>query len=112
MIDYGFRRCSRRDHSAFAYISAVVVALAFVTRGTFFVPLLVRTDQSSVALPLGVAAFETRYSQGTARVLAFSAPFILPTLPVSRRRGAPHHRRISAPSTARRSVNHPLGRFL
>ncbi|MEP9383754.1 carbohydrate ABC transporter permease [Nocardioides sp. KR10-350] len=60
---------------------ATVAILAFVTSWNFFVlPLLVFNDQSHFTLPLGVAAFQTQYSQDTARVLAFSALSTLPTL--------------------------------
>ncbi|HEU0239001.1 MAG TPA: carbohydrate ABC transporter permease [Micromonosporaceae bacterium] len=60
---------------------ATVAILAFVTSWNFFLlPLLVFNDQSHFTLPLGAAAFQTQYSQDTARVLAFSALSILPTL--------------------------------
>ena len=60
---------------------ATVAILAFVTSWNFFLlPLLVFNDQGHFTLPLGVAAFQTQYSQDTARVLAFSALSMLPTL--------------------------------
>jgi raffinose/stachyose/melibiose transport system permease protein len=60
---------------------ATVAILAFVTSwNTFLLPLLVFNDQSHYTLPLGVTAFQTQYSQDTARVLAFTALSILPTL--------------------------------
>jgi raffinose/stachyose/melibiose transport system permease protein len=60
---------------------ATVAILTFVTSWNFFLlPLLVFNDQTHFTLPLGAAAFQTQYSQDTARVLAFSALSILPTL--------------------------------
>ena len=60
---------------------ATVAILAFVTSWNFFVlPLLVFNNQAHFTLPLGVAAFQTQYSQDTARVLAFSALSTIPTL--------------------------------
>ncbi len=60
---------------------STVAILAFVTSWNFFLlPLLVFNDQQHFTLPLGVAAFQTQYSQDTARVLAFSALSVLPTL--------------------------------
>jgi raffinose/stachyose/melibiose transport system permease protein len=60
---------------------ATVAILAFVTSWNFFLlPLLVFNNQAHFTLPLGVAAFQTQYSQDTARVLAFSALSTIPTL--------------------------------
>jgi raffinose/stachyose/melibiose transport system permease protein len=60
---------------------ATVAILAFVTSWNFFLlPLLVFNDPAHFTLPLGAAAFQTQYSQDTARVLAFSALSILPTM--------------------------------
>ena len=60
---------------------ATVAIVAFVTSWNFFLlPLLVFNDQTHFTLPLGAAAFQTQYSQDTARVLAFSALSVLPTL--------------------------------
>lgn len=60
---------------------ATVAILSFVTSWNFYLlPLLVFNDQQHFTLPLGVAAFQTQYSQDTARVLAFTALSILPTL--------------------------------
>jgi raffinose/stachyose/melibiose transport system permease protein len=60
---------------------STVAILAFVTSWNFFLlPLLVFNNQDHFTLPLGVAAFQTQYSQDTARVLAFSALSVLPTL--------------------------------
>jgi raffinose/stachyose/melibiose transport system permease protein len=59
---------------------STVAILAFVTSWNFFLlPLLVFNNQNHFTLPLGVAAFQTQYSQDTARVLAFSALSVLPT---------------------------------
>lgn len=58
-----------------------VSVLAFVTSwNNFLLPLLVFNNQSNFTLPLGVAAFQTQYSQDTARVLAFTALSMVPAL--------------------------------
>jgi raffinose/stachyose/melibiose transport system permease protein len=58
-----------------------VAVLAFVTSwNAYLLPLLVFNDQSHFTLPLGVATFQTQYSQDTARVLAFTALSMLPAL--------------------------------
>lgn len=58
-----------------------VSILAFVTSwNAYLLPLLVFNDQSNFTLPLGVATFQSQYSQDTARVLAFTALSILPAL--------------------------------
>jgi raffinose/stachyose/melibiose transport system permease protein len=60
---------------------ATVAILCFVTSWNYFLlPLLVFNDQAHFTLPLGAAAFQSQYSQDTARVLAFSALSILPTM--------------------------------
>jgi len=56
-----------------------VAILAFVTSWNFYIlPLLVFNNPYT--LPQGVAAFQTQYSQDTARVFAFTFLSILPTL--------------------------------
>jgi len=56
-----------------------VAILAFVTSWNFYIlPLLVFNDPYT--LPQGVAAFQTQYSQDTARVFAFTFLSIVPTL--------------------------------
>jgi raffinose/stachyose/melibiose transport system permease protein len=58
-----------------------VAVLAFVTSwNAYLLPLLVFNDQSHFTLPLGVATFQSQYSQDTARVLAFTALSMLPAL--------------------------------
>ncbi|HEX3788960.1 MAG TPA: carbohydrate ABC transporter permease [Pseudonocardiaceae bacterium] len=58
-----------------------VAVLAFVTSWNFYLlPLLVFNDQQHFTLPLGVATFQSQYSQDTARVLAFTALSMLPAL--------------------------------
>jgi raffinose/stachyose/melibiose transport system permease protein len=58
-----------------------VAILAFVTSWNFFLlPLLVFNDSQHFTLPLGVANFQSQYSQDTARVLAFTALSMLPAL--------------------------------
>jgi len=58
-----------------------VAILAFVTSWNFFIlPLLVFNNQIHFTLPLGVAAFQSQYSADTARVFAFTALSMLPTL--------------------------------
>jgi Binding-protein-dependent transport system inner membrane component/Glycosyl hydrolase family 10 len=48
--------------------------LAFVQSwNQYLLPLLVFNDQSHFTLPLGVATFQSQYSQDTARILAFTA---------------------------------------
>ncbi len=58
-----------------------VGVLAFVTSWNFYLlPLLVFNDSSHFTLPLGVATFQSQYSQDTARVLAFTALSMIPAL--------------------------------
>lgn len=58
-----------------------VAVLAFVTSWNFFLlPLLVFNDSANFTLPLGVASFQSQYSQDTARVLAFTALSMIPAL--------------------------------
>jgi raffinose/stachyose/melibiose transport system permease protein len=58
-----------------------VSILAFVTSWNFYLlPLLVFNDPSHFTLPLGVATFQSQYSQDTARVLAFTALSMVPAL--------------------------------
>jgi raffinose/stachyose/melibiose transport system permease protein len=58
-----------------------VAVLAFITSWNgYLLPLLVFNDQSHFTLPLGVATFQSQYSQDTASILAFTALSILPAL--------------------------------
>jgi len=58
-----------------------VAVLAFVgSWNAYLLPLLVFNDQSHFTLPLGVATFQTQYSQDTGRILAFTALSMLPAL--------------------------------
>lgn len=58
-----------------------VSILAFVTSWNFYIlPLLVFNNSAHFTLPLGVASFQSQYSQDTARVFAFTFLSILPTL--------------------------------
>jgi raffinose/stachyose/melibiose transport system permease protein len=58
-----------------------VSILAFVTSwNNFLLPLLVFTTPSHFTLPLGVATFQSTYSQDTASVFAFTALSMLPAL--------------------------------
>jgi raffinose/stachyose/melibiose transport system permease protein len=60
---------------------ATVAVLAFVTSwNTYLLPLLVFSDAQHFTLPLGVANFQTQYSQDTARILAFTALSMVPAL--------------------------------
>lgn len=60
---------------------ATVAVLAFVTSwNQYLLPLLVFNDPSQFTLPLGVAAFQSQFSQDTARVLAFTALSMVPAL--------------------------------
>lgn len=55
--------------------------LAFVLSwNLYLLPLLVFTSPQHFTLPLGVATFQTQYSQDTARILAFTALSMLPAL--------------------------------
>ncbi len=58
-----------------------VSVLAFVTSwNAYLLPLLVFNDQQHFTLPLGVATFQSQYSQDTARILAFTALSMVPAL--------------------------------
>jgi len=58
-----------------------VAILAFVTSWNgYLLPLLVFTTPSHFTLPLGVATFQSTYSQDTASVFAFTALSMLPAL--------------------------------
>ncbi|GIH16429.1 sugar ABC transporter permease [Rugosimonospora africana] len=58
-----------------------VGVLAFVTSwNAYLLPMLVLSDPSDFTLPLGVAAFQSQYTQDTARVLAYTAASMLPAL--------------------------------
>jgi raffinose/stachyose/melibiose transport system permease protein len=58
-----------------------VAVLAFVTSwNAYLLPLLVLSDPSHFTLPLGVAAFQTQYSQDTARILAYTAASMIPAI--------------------------------
>lgn len=58
-----------------------VSILAFVTSwNAYLLPLLVFTTPSHFTLPLGVATFESTYSQNTAAIFAYTALSMLPAL--------------------------------
>lgn len=58
-----------------------VAVLAFVTSwNNYLLPLVVFNDAAHFTLPLGVATFQSQYSQDTARVLAFTALSVVPAL--------------------------------
>jgi len=58
-----------------------VAILAFVTSwNAYLLPLLVLSDPGDFTLPLGVAAFQTQYSQDTARILAYTAASMIPAI--------------------------------
>ena len=58
-----------------------VAILAFVTSwNAYLLPLVVFNDTQHFTLPLGVAMFQSEYSQDTGRVLAFTALSIVPAL--------------------------------
>jgi raffinose/stachyose/melibiose transport system permease protein len=58
-----------------------VAILAFVTSwNAYLLPLLVLSDPTDFTLPLGVAAFQSQYSQDTARILAYTAMSMVPAL--------------------------------
>ncbi len=57
--------------------------LAFVTSwNAYLLPLVVFTSQSHFTLPLGVANFQSTYSQDTARVFAYTAISMVPAIGV------------------------------
>jgi len=58
-----------------------VAVLAFVTSwNAYLLPLVVFSQTNDFTLPLGVAMFQTQYSQDTASVLAFTALSMVPAL--------------------------------
>ncbi len=58
-----------------------VSILAFVTSwNAYLLPFLVFTSESHFTLPLGVATFQSTYSQDTASIFAFTALSMLPAL--------------------------------
>ncbi|MBS2963381.1 carbohydrate ABC transporter permease [Actinocrinis puniceicyclus] len=58
-----------------------VAILAFVTSwNAYLLPLLAFNDQSNFTLPLGVANFQTQYTQDTAKILAFTGLSMVPAL--------------------------------
>jgi raffinose/stachyose/melibiose transport system permease protein len=58
-----------------------VGVLAFVTSwNAYLLPMLVLSDPGSFTLPLGVASFQSQYTQDTARILAYTAASMLPAL--------------------------------
>jgi hypothetical protein len=58
-----------------------VAVLAFVTSwNNYLLPFLVFTSQGKFTLPLGVATFQSTYSQDTAAIFAFTALSMLPAL--------------------------------
>jgi len=58
-----------------------VAILAFVTSwNAYLLPLLVLSDPGNFTLPLGVAAFQTQFSQDTARILAYTAASMIPAI--------------------------------
>ena len=60
---------------------STVAILAFVTSWNFYLlPLVVFNDMAHFTLPLGVAAFQSQYTQDTARILAFTALSMVPSL--------------------------------
>lgn len=58
-----------------------VAVLAFVTSwNQYLLPFLVFNDSQHFTLPLGVTAFQSQYTQDTARIFAFTALSMLPAL--------------------------------
>lgn len=56
--------------------------VAIVILGVTIVPLLVFTTTSHFTLPLGVATYQSQYSQNTGAILAFTALAAVPALGV------------------------------
>jgi raffinose/stachyose/melibiose transport system permease protein len=62
---------------------STVAVLAFVTSWNhYLLPLLVFNDSNHFTLPLGVATFQSQYSQDVARIFAFTALSMVPSLVV------------------------------
>ena len=60
---------------------ATVSVLAFVTSwNSYLLPLLVFDEPRHFTLPLGVATYQSQYSQDTAKVMAFTALSIVPSV--------------------------------
>ena len=60
---------------------STVSILAFITSwNAYLLPLLVFSDPQHFTLPLGVATFQSQYSQDTASILAFTAVSMVPSL--------------------------------
>jgi raffinose/stachyose/melibiose transport system permease protein len=60
---------------------STVGILAFITSwNSYLLPLLVFNDQNHFTLPLGVATFQSQYSQNTAAIFAFTALSMVPAL--------------------------------
>jgi raffinose/stachyose/melibiose transport system permease protein len=58
-----------------------VSVLAFITSwNQYLLPLLVFNNENHFTLPLGVATFQSQYSQDTASILAFTALSMIPAL--------------------------------
>ncbi|WP_238007451.1 carbohydrate ABC transporter permease [Dactylosporangium sp. AC04546] len=55
--------------------------LAFVTSwNAYLLPLLVLSNPDNFTLPLGVAAFQSQFSQDTAKILAYTAASMIPAI--------------------------------
>jgi raffinose/stachyose/melibiose transport system permease protein len=60
---------------------STVAILAFVTSWNFYLlPLVVFNDTAHFTLPLGVATFQSQHTEDTARILAFTALSMVPSL--------------------------------
>lgn len=60
---------------------ATVAILAFITSwNAYLLPLLVFSDPDNFTLPLGVATYQSQYSQDTASILAFTGLSMAPAL--------------------------------
>jgi raffinose/stachyose/melibiose transport system permease protein len=58
-----------------------VAILSFISSwNAYLLPLLVFNDPIHYTLPLGVASFQSTYSQNTAEILAFAALSMVPAL--------------------------------
>jgi raffinose/stachyose/melibiose transport system permease protein len=58
-----------------------VAILAFVNSwNQYLLPLLVFSEPNEFTLPLGVAAFQTQYTQDVARILAYTTASMVPAL--------------------------------
>ena len=72
-------RSARRFGSRPALVTVSLLAFVF-SWNQYLLPLLVFTTGSRYTLPLGVASYQSTYSQNTGSILAFTALSMIPAL--------------------------------